>query len=243
MRVRCAVIAAFVLSIGATVFAQEWVEFVSRDDRFTITFPVKPTVTQTTYKSQFGADLPARIYSAQQGQSRFSATVVDYSNIEAILAERAKSCPPGAETCRGGGSSTGPGYSWADRAGAVIHATWQFMQRDAKVTYFNWNNVDLVEGHMLTLTNNKDKSRTSAAIYMHENRLYILEGTVPDGYPEPAFFQQSIAWIDENGNGIRYQTLYHNGFPKPPVGRGGQGGPAGQGGRGGNAGPGGRGGQ
>jgi hypothetical protein len=125
----------------------------------------------------------------------------------------------------------------------VIHATWQFMQRDAKVTYFNWNNVDLVEGHMLTLTNNKDKSRTSAAIYMHENRLYILEGTVPDGYPEPAFFQQSVAWIDENGNGIRYQTLYHNGFPKPPVGRGGQGGPAGQGGRGGNAGPGGRGGQ
>ena len=71
MPVRCTVIAAFVLSIGATVFAQEWVEFVSRDDRFTITFPVKPKVTQTTYKSQFGSDLPARIYSAQQGQSRF----------------------------------------------------------------------------------------------------------------------------------------------------------------------------
>ena len=96
------------------------------------------------------------------------------------------------------------------------------MQRDAKVTYLGWNNVDLVEGHMLSLLNS-DKSRTSAAIYMHENRLYILEGTVPPGYPAPDFFQQSIGWLDENGNGIRYQTLYHHGFPKPPTGRGGAG--------------------
>jgi hypothetical protein len=94
------------------------------------------------------------------------------------------------------------------------------MQRDAKITYMGWNNIDLVEGTMLYLTNNADGSRTSAGIYMHENKLYILEGTVPKGYPEPGFFQQSIRWLDENGNGIRYQTLYHNGFPKPPVGRG-----------------------
>ena len=236
MRLNIVVALVFAGCTAASVFAQEWVEFVSREDRFTITFPAQPTVTQTTYKSQFGADLPARIYRADLGQSRFVATVVDYRNIESILAAKAKTCPPGAETCRGGGSSTGPGYSWADRAGAVIHATWQFMQRDAKVTYFNWNNVDLVEGHMLTLTN-ADKTRTSAAIYMHEDRLYILEGTVPESYPEPAFFQQSIAWIDENGNGVRYQTLYHNGFPKPPIGRGGpEQGLGGRGGRGGNGG-------
>ena len=77
---------------------------------------------------------------------------------------------------------------------------------------------------------------------MHENKLYILEGTVPAGYPDPGFFQQSVEWLDENGNGIRYQTVYHNGFPKPPVaGRGGGGGGQGQGqgGGGGNAGRGG----
>ena len=63
-------------------------------------------------------------------------------------------------------------------------------------------------------------SRTSAAVYMHENKLYIIEGTVPDGYPEPGFFQQSVGWIDENGRGIRYQQVYHHGwFPKPPVSR------------------------
>ena len=217
--------------------AQEYVEYVSRQDRFSATFPVQPKVSETTYKSQFGADLPARVYSAESGPGRYVLTVVDYANIEAILTEKAKACPAGAEACRGGGTSTGAGYWRADLAGAVIYATWQLMQRDAKVTWFAWNNIDLVEGHMLSLTNG-DKSRTSAAVYMHENRLYILEGTVPAGYPLPDFFQQSIAWLDENGNGIRYQTLYHNGFPKPPTGRGGAGGGRGQGqgGRGGNAG-------
>ena len=230
--------AALVLLNAAPAVAQEWVEFENVQDGFGVTFPAQPKVAQTTFKSQFGAELPARVYTAESGQSRFSLTVVDYANIETILAAKAKACPPGAETCRGGGSSTGPGYSWADRAGAVIYVTWQYMQRDAEVTYLGWNNIDLVEGHILSLVNNKDKSLTQVGIYMHENKLYILEGTVPAGYPEPGFFHQSIHWLDASGNGIRYQTLYHNGFPKPPVGRGGQGQGGGPGGRGGNAGPG-----
>ncbi|MSO81906.1 MAG: hypothetical protein EXQ53_01220 [Acidobacteria bacterium] len=227
MRLSSIVAAAFIVLLAGSAFAQEWVEFRSQEDRVTVTFPVQPTVTQTTYKSQFGADLPSRVYSAAQGQNRFSLTVVDYSRIEQILTEKAKSCPPGAETCRGGGGSTGAGYFKADFGGAIIYATFQFLQRDAKVTYLGWNNIDLVEGHMMYMTNNQDKSRTSAGIYMHDNRLYILEGTVPAGYPDPGFFQQSVGWLDENGNGIRYQTLYHHGFSAPPTGRGGRGqGPA-----------------
>ena len=61
-------------------------------------------MTQTTYKSEHGADLPARIYSATQGQSRYSVTVVDYNPIEKILTEKAKTCPAGAEPCLGGGA-------------------------------------------------------------------------------------------------------------------------------------------
>jgi hypothetical protein len=216
-----AVSAALILAIAASALAQEYVEFTSKEDRFGVTFPTDPTVEQIMWKSQFGSMLPARVYTADSGKSHFKVTVVDYNNIEAISTERSKSCPPGAETCRGGGSSTGLGYWKADLAGAEKFATWQFVQRDAKITYMGWNNVDLVEGTMIYMTNNADQSRTSAGIYMHENKLYILEGTVPKGYPEPGFFQQSIRWLDENGNGIRYQTLYHNGFPKPPIGRGG----------------------
>src|SRR5678815_503397 len=79
-----------------------------------------------------------------------------------------------------------------------------------------WNFIDLVEGHQLQLTNNADKSRTFVAIYMHDNRLYISEGTVPDGDPEPGLFQQSLGFVDSDGNGIRYRDYYDNDYPPPP---------------------------
>jgi hypothetical protein len=66
---------------------------------------------------------------------------------------------------------------------------------------------------------NADKSRTFAGIYMHENKLYIIEGTVPPGYPEPGLFQQSLGWLDEAGVSVRYQSYYSNGFPPPPRAR------------------------
>jgi hypothetical protein len=213
------VAAALLLMSSVPAVAQvEWIEFASREDRFTANFPGQPKIVQTTYKSQFGADLPARVYSAESGPGRYTLTVVDYRPLEAILTEKSKSCPAGAEVCRGNTaatSSTGAGYWKVDFAGAVIYATWEFLQRDAKVTEFVWNNVDFVEGHQLHLTSNRDQSRTLVAIYMHEQRLYILEGTVPAGYPEPGIFQQSLGWLDENGKGFRYVSLYHHGLPVP----------------------------
>jgi hypothetical protein len=226
MRLGPIVSAALILFMSGSVFAQEYVEFKSQQDRFTVLFPVQPKVTETTFKSEFGGILPARAYSAEFNGGRYSVTVVDYNNIQAIDTEKAKSCPAGAETCKGGlaaGSSTGAGYWKADIEGAVIYATYQLLQRDARLLYLGWANMDLVEGNMVSLLNT-NKSRTSAAIYMHENKLYILEGTAPPGYPVPDWFQQSVGWIDENGNGIRYLTIYHNGFPKPEIARrGGQG--------------------
>ena len=213
---------ALMLFVSGTLFAQEWIEFASREDRFTCNFPSQPKVMETTYRSEHGADLPARVYSAAQGQSRYSVTVVDYNQAQRILTEKAKSCPAGAEPCLG--SPGDEGHWKGDVRGAIVYATWQLMQRDAKVTSFVWNFVDLVEGHQLQLTNNADKSRTFAGIYMHENKLYIVEGTVPAGYPEPGLFQQSLGWLDENGVGLRYQSYYSNGYPAPPrVNRAGRG--------------------
>ncbi len=237
MRLSPVISAALIMSLSGSAFAQEYVEYKSQQDRFTIVFPAPPKVTETTFKSQFDSILPARIYSADANGGRYSVTVVDYKNIQAIATEKAKKCPPGAEACSGtatAASSTGAGYWKADIEGAVMNATWMLLQRDAKVTYVGWSNMDLVEGNMVSLTN-KDKSLTSAAVYMHEDKLYILEGTAPAGYPVPDWFQQSVGWIDENSNGIRYLTIYHNGFPKPEIARrGGQG--QGRGGPGGNAG-------
>ena len=38
---------ALLASVSVPAFAQEWIEFASREDRFTCNFPSQPTVTQT----------------------------------------------------------------------------------------------------------------------------------------------------------------------------------------------------
>jgi hypothetical protein len=233
MRLRSLAAAAFIVWMSTPAFAQEWRDFAFQQDRFTCNFPGDPKITDTTFMSQFGHRLPARVYSVELARNhKFSVTVVDYGNITQLGLEKQKSCPQGSEACRGGsgapGNSTGPGYSKADRAGAITYATWLFMQRDAKVTHLLWTNISLVEGHQIRLLNNADKSLTAASVFMHEDKLYIAEGTVPEGYPEPGLFYQSLGFLDENGNGIRYADFYHNGFPKPPLQGAGRGaGPAG----------------
>src|SRR5499425_952232 len=213
MHLRLLISTILLVSASAPLLAQEWIEFASREDRFTCNFPSQPKMTQNTYRSLHEADLPARTYSATQGQSRYAVTVVDYTQAQRILTEKAKSCPAGAEPCLGGPGDEG---HWkADIRGAIDYASWQVLQRDAKLTLFNWHVVDQVEGRQLQLTSNKDKSRTFVGIYMHENKLYMIEGTVPAGYPQPGLFQQSLGWLDENGIGLRYQSYYSNGFPPP----------------------------
>jgi hypothetical protein len=226
--------AMFVLLMATPAFAQGWTDFVSREDGFKVNFPAQPKISETTYMSEYGADLPARVYVVVRGEERYSMTVVDYRPIEKILTEKATKCPPFADergTGFGGGAAVGAGYWKTDIRGALVWASWQFMQRDVKVTHYMWNFIDLVEGHQLQLTSNKDRSRTFVAIYMHDNRLYILEGTVPAGDPEPGLFQQSLGFVDKDGNGIRYRDYYDNDYPPPalvggrgagatPVGRG-----------------------
>lgn len=215
MRLVPLVVMTSMLAVAGPSFGQEWIEYANRDDRFTCNFPGQPEVTESTWISEFDAELPARVYRAQLGESRYSITVVDYGQAERLLTEKASGCPPGAERCSGGGT-TGEGYWRHDVRGALVFATWKFLQRDAVVTHLGFNSVDRVEGHQLHLTNASDQSRTFASIYMHENRLYVMEGTVPRGYPDPALFQQSLGWLDEDGVSLRYESLYSNGFPPPP---------------------------
>ena len=229
---------ALVVSLPGFVFAQEWSLYVSAQDGFKIDFPGEPTVTAITWVSEQGYSLPANVYTVERGLERYSITAVDYSGIEQQGLERSKACPPGAETCLGQTEGLllgviGPGYAFQDIRGALIYASLQFIQRDATVTHYTWAFTDLVEGQVLQLTN-ADGSRTFVSIFMRDNHLYVAEGTVPKGYPEPGLFQQSLGFVDEDGNGLRYETLYSNEFhglgtyPPPPLrGRGGAAGPVG----------------
>ena len=206
---------ALSLLLASPALSQDWVPYTSPTDSFAVNFPGQPKVQDTTYKTEYNLTLPSRIYSAVVGQSRYSVTVVDYSNAEKLHADRTKTC----QAALGDVDSCNPQFqSRTEMRGAIVYATWAFFQRDAKVTHFTYTYADLVEGHQLQLTN-KDGSRTFVAIHMHENRLYILEGTVPEGEPPPGLFQQSLQFIDKDGNKIRYQSIYSNGFPPPPATR------------------------
>jgi len=201
--------AALIVGLLAPVAAQDWDEFISPEERFSCNFPGKPTITETTWTSQFGAILPARIYSGTQGSGKYTVTVVDYNPIERLLSERSMSCPAGTETCQGI-HDWGLGYWKNDVRGAVVFAASKFLQRDAKIVSVMANFADLVSGQEIQLTNNADQSRTFVSIYMHDSRLIILEATVPKNYPPPTIFQQSLSWLDDKGTRIRYNNINYN---------------------------------
>jgi len=208
-----AVVVASLLSIPVTAVAQEWEDYTSLQDGFRVNFPGQPKVTEISWTSQLNYVLPARVYSAEKDRERYSLTVVDYSGIEQQGIERAKTCPPGNANCRGNaGAALGEGYARHDERGAIVYATFKLLQRDVKLDYLTWDWQDMVEGHNVQLTNAADGSRTFAWIGMHAHKLYILEGTVPAGSPEPGLFQQSMGWVDTDGNGIRYQMVYSNSY-------------------------------
>ena len=204
--------ALLTLVMAGSAFGQGWITYSSRTDSFSVNFPAEPKVQDSTYRTEYFITLPARVYSSADGASRYSVTVADYTNVEKLHADRMKDC----QAALGDVDSCNPQFqSRTDLRGAILFATWNFFQRDARVSHLTYSYADLVEGNQLQLTN-KDGSRTFAAIYMHENRLYILEGTVPEGAPPPGLFQQSLQFLDQEGNRIRYQSIYSNGFPPPP---------------------------
>ncbi len=203
--------------------AQEWIDYTSRQDRFTVNFPSAPTIREFTYTSWRDARLPARVYTVQRGAERYSVTAVDYTVAERVHAERIKTCEPGAHSlCLGSDDVSQEVGGWKyDVLGAVDHATGEILKRDARVSYFGWATIDRITGRQIHLTN-ADRSRTYVQIHMHENRLYIIEATVPAQAAEPGLFQQSPRFLDEAGRPVRYNGNYANMYPAPP--RAGQGG-------------------
>jgi hypothetical protein len=217
---------AFVLSAPSAAMAQEWTDFMSTVDRFSITFPGQPSVQEIKWPSEYGAVFPGRVYSVKAGVGSYSVTVVDYRESEKLHA-----AIPKAE------SFTDPRYWQIDIQASIQYAATKYRMRPgSKVTYDAWHYIDLVEGHQLQLSN-QDNTRTFVAIYLHENRLYIVEATVPQGYPPPGLFQQNLSFLDEKGGRVRYNEIYSNRLPPLPA-RGGGAGRGGAGGGGRTGGPG-----
>jgi hypothetical protein len=168
--------AILVLSVPVPAFAQDWIEYSDRTDRFGVSLPGQPTVQQTTYISWRGTMLPARVHAVESDRSRYSVTVVNYAGDKDIT----------------------------DVLGSIAYAAWTFRRKGGHVTYDAYEQVDRIPGHELHITN-ADRSVTYVAINLFERRLYILEATVPPGAAPPQEFEQSLSILDGNGTRIRFE--------------------------------------
>jgi hypothetical protein len=202
------------LLFAQPALAQEWNEYENRVDRFTVPAPGAPKVEPTTWDSEYGAQFPGRVYTWTHGRNRYSVTVVDYSDAERIHGEVNHIAYRG-----------GPGYWQIDIMASIDYAAARYRQKPGvTVTYDAWNYIERVTGHQLQLTN-PDGSRTYVGIYLHENRLYILDATAPKDEPPPIIFQQSFGFLDAEGKPVQYRSFYFNRLPAARLGGGGAGPP------------------
>jgi len=222
-------LAMFLLLTPLAATAQEITDYVSRQDYFSINMPGQPKIEDITFDDEYRITLPARVYTATQGRNVYKVTVVDYRDAAKLHAARNAKCVEDAGANKPGltpqqrrdlvGDAC-QDETVKDIRGAMMWATWLFVQKAAKVTHLAHYNIDVIEGHEIH-TINPDESRTYAAIHMYEMKLYIAEATVPKGAPASNWFQISLRFLDENFKPVRYQysglMTYSNGYPKPPL--------------------------
>lgn len=190
------------LLVAAPSGAQTWTSYVDRDDRFSVNFPGEPEVEEIRWDSEYRAVFPGRRHSYVDGDRSYSVTVIDYTESERIHAERTNKTQ----------ADSLPNYWQIDVMSSIAYAAWQYRQQAAEVTYDAWHYIDLIAGHQLQLTN-PDQTRSFVGIYLHESRLYIIEARVPADAPPPGLFQQSLTFLDDDGQRVRYNYIYTNQLP------------------------------
>jgi hypothetical protein len=196
------------LSLVRPAVAAEWIEYKNAQDHFGVNAPGEPTAEAIKWKSEYDSIFPGMVYRWQDGPNRYSVTVVDYSDSEAIFTANRHSADFQAAA-----------YWQIDILGSIQYAATQYRQRPGvKVNFDAFHYINLITGHQLQLVN-PDQTRTYVAIYLHENRLYILDATVTKAAPAPIIFQQSFEVEDAEGKAIRYRTYYYNKLPEQKLGR------------------------
>ena len=171
----CFVFVVTFVVTGTHAFAQDWIEYRDRADRFGVAMPRQPAIQEVTYTSWRGHKVPPRIHPVQDGASRYSVTVVNYASDPDIT----------------------------DVLGSVAFAATNFRTRGGEVTFDAYQQVDRIPGHELHIRN-ADGSVTYIEINLFERRLYVLEATVPRHAAPPLEFQMSLSILDESGNRIRF---------------------------------------
>ncbi|MDG2087606.1 MAG: hypothetical protein P8J68_02590 [Arenicellaceae bacterium] len=185
-----------ILLFSGSVFAQRWVPFASTEDGFRMMAPGEFEIEEIDFETEYGIIVPARIYSHENDIGTFTMTVVDYSDSQRLHEER-------IEELDGVYISI---YGEVDVRGSVAFAAKKIRDRASSIEYDAYHYISRVDGHQLQTTN-PDRSRTFAAIYLRNSRLYASEATVKEGSTPPGMFQQSLEFIDDNGEQVRYGSF------------------------------------
>lgn len=187
---------ASLLLVSGSALAQRWMPFESREDGFRMMIPGEFTREDVDYKTEYGIVVPARVYTHENAAGRYTMTVVDYRDSQRLHEARIKELD----------DVYLPIYGQVDVRASVAFAARKIRERAASIEYDNYHYINRVDGHQLQTTN-PDGTRTYAGIYLHRSRLYVLEATVNPGYPPGGMFQQSLEFIDENGEPYAYRNF------------------------------------
>ena len=220
MRVILLAATMWVLALKATpAQPQEWSQYLAFEDFFSAGFPGEPAEHETTYLTEFGLTLPARVYNAEDDFGTYSVTAVDWREAPQLHEASYEACKASVGDLRGGDNPAVCGNQTnGEIRGATLHAAIGFLRRESELTHFGLTAAEGVEGTHIQLIN-EDGSQTHVAIYWHEYRLYIMEATAPRGMPPPVAFSTSMGFIDVEGRRIRYSGRYTPLFPVPSRGR------------------------
>jgi hypothetical protein len=167
------------LFLANSANAQEWGEYVNRQEFFTVNFPGEPTMTQVPYTTAKGTKLTAHVFTAAAAANSilagtYSMTVVDYASAPAEL-------------------------------GTAIAEAAKSAREKGTAKYDEPGNVDRIKTQRMTIET-KDNHRIMSEILVQGTRLYIVQADTAINVPPPAQFQASVQILDEKGERIRYNA-------------------------------------
>jgi hypothetical protein len=184
------------LGICSSAVAQRWMPYASAADGFRIMAPGEFAIDEVNYETEYGIVVPARIFSHENDSGRYSVTVVDYRDAQRLHDERLREI----------GGIYQPIYAQVDVRGSIAFAAKKIRDRASTIEYDAYHYISRIEGHQLQTTN-PDQSRTFAALYLYESRLYVINATASPDIAPPGMFQQTIEFIDEAGEVITFRNF------------------------------------
>lgn len=169
MRFAAHLLLALTVFTAAPAFAQGWTEYRNTQEGFLVNFPGEPKMGSITYRTATSASVPARAFTATEGENRYIMTVVDLAS------------------------------SAADDDGtkAMAHEA-SVLRRRGQIRFEEPSELDGIHGHQLSIIE-PDGRRVLIQLYYYNHKLYIAEGnTAPNAF-EAALFQTSVAMIHPDG--------------------------------------------